>query len=108
MFARLFPARAATFAAAVVFVGVVPSPSGANGPPGPKVVVENTHDSGPGSLREAVMNAVDGETIEVPAGHYRLTSGELSTDLSLQIVGAGARQTIIDGTGTDRIIEDTS
>jgi hypothetical protein len=72
------------------------------------VVVKNTNDSGPGSLREAVTNAIDGETIEVPAGHYRLTSGELLTDLSLKIVGAGARNTIIDGTGISRIIEDTS
>lgn len=108
MLARLCPSRAATVAAAVVLIGAVCLPGGANSTPAPKVVVKNTHDSGPGSLREAVTNAVDGETIEVPAGHYRLTSGELSTDLSLHIVGAGARKTIIDGTRTSRIIEDTT
>jgi hypothetical protein len=59
-------------------------------------------------LRQAVISAVDGETIRVPAGHYRLTSGELSTALSLQIVGAGARKTIIDAMNTSRILEDTS
>lgn len=108
MLARFCPPRAATVAAAVVIAGVMGLPGGASGAPGQKVVVKNTHDSGPGSLREAVANAVEGEIVEVPAGHYRLTSGELSTGVSLQIVGAGARKTIIDGTGTSRIIEDTS
>ncbi len=108
MLARLRGSRAATVVAAVVLIGLVCLPDAANGTPAPTVAVKNAHDSGPGSLREAVTTAVDGATIEVPAGHYRLTSGELSTDLSLQIVGAGARKTIIDGTGTSRVLEDTS
>jgi hypothetical protein len=108
MLPRLRRGRAAVVVGAVALIGVVGLPGGANGAPALKVVVKNTHDSGPGSLREAVTNAVAGETIEVPTGHYRLTTGELSTDLSLQIVGAGARKTIIDGTGSSRILEDTS
>lgn len=108
MLARLCPSRAATVAAAVVMISVVALPAGASGTPAPKVVVKNTHDSGPGSLREAVTTAVNGETIKIPAGHYRLRSGELSTDVSLHIAGAGARKAIIDGTGLSRVIEDTS
>ena len=108
MLARLRLPGVATVVAAVVLIGLVCLPDGARGTPVPTVVVKNAHDSGPGSLREAVTNAVAGETIDVPAGHYRLTSGELSTDLSLQIVGAGARKTLIDGTNTSRILEDTS
>ena len=108
MLAGPCPWRAAMLAAAVVVTGLAWLPGGANSTPAPKVVVKNTHDSGPGSLRDAVTNAVDGETIKVPAGHYRLTSGELSTDLPLHISGAGARKTLIDGTGTSRVIEDTS
>lgn len=108
MLAGPCPWRAAMLTAAVVVIGLAWLPGGANSTPAPKVVVKNTHDSGPGSLRDAVTNALDGETIKVPAGHYRLTSGELSTDLPLHISGAGARKTLIDGTGTSRVIEDTS
>lgn len=108
MLARLRLPAAATVVAAIVFIGLVCLPGGASGTTVPKVLVKNSHDSGPGSLREAVTNAVDGETIDLPVGHYRLTSGELSTGLSLRIVGAGASKTLIDGTGTSRILEDTS
>jgi hypothetical protein len=69
------------------------------------VTVANTHDSGSGSLREAVDEAVDNERIRVPAGVYRLTGGQLATDKSLRITGAGARRTIIDGTNSSRILE---
>lgn len=101
---RLSAASAVVLA---TLTGVVCFAGGAAGAPVQKVVVKNTNNSGPGSLREAVMNAVDGETIMIPAGHYRLTSGELSTAVSLQLVGVGARQTLIDGTGTSRVLEDT-
>ena len=72
------------------------------------VVVANTHDAGSGSLRSAVDTATEGETIKVPKGVYRLTSGELSTDKSLKILGAGARKTILDGAASSRVIEDTA
>jgi hypothetical protein len=108
MLARLRTSSASAVVAAVVLIGVACLPTGASSAPAPKVVVKNTHDSGPGSLRNAVTKAVEGETIEVPAGHYRLRSGDLSADVSLKIAGAGARRTLIDGTGASRIIEDTS
>ena len=59
--------------------------------------VTNTHDSGPGSLRQAVIDAAPGETIHVPAGTYVLKSGHIEFGKSLNIVGAGATATTISG-----------
>ena len=70
------------------------------------------------SLREAVL-AVDagsgGDTISIPAGHYRLTipgpgedagaTGDLDLTKNVTIDGAGARQTVIDATGSDRVFD---
>ncbi|HKC23079.1 MAG TPA: choice-of-anchor Q domain-containing protein [Gaiellaceae bacterium] len=70
------------------------------------------------SLREAVL-AVDGGsgggTISIPAGHYRLTiagpgedvgaTGDLDLTNDVTIDGAGARQTVIDSTGSDRVFD---
>jgi hypothetical protein len=70
--------------------------------------VHNTHDSGPGSLRQAVEGAGDGTTIVIPAGTYGLASGELSSSASLTFRGAGARKTVIDGMGRDRIYENSN
>ena len=67
--------------------------------------VTNNHDSGPGSLRQAIANAGPGETILVPANTYLLTSGELLVQKSLTITGAGAGHTFIDGDGRDRVFE---
>ena len=38
------------------------------------IAVVNTNDSGPGSLRQALIEAPPGETIALPAGTYTLTS----------------------------------
>jgi CSLREA domain-containing protein len=70
------------------------------------------------SLREAVR-AVDagsgGDTIAIPAGRFRLTiagaaedagaTGDLDLTKSVTIQGAGARQTLIDGSGIDRVFD---
>jgi CSLREA domain-containing protein len=84
--------------------------------------VTRTDDPGPGacdsdcSLREAVLAAnggAGGDTITLPPGHYRLTraglnedaasTGDLDLTKSVTITGAGARSTVIDATGTDRV-----
>jgi CSLREA domain-containing protein len=70
------------------------------------------------SLREAVRAAnagSGGDTIELPAGRFRLTiagagedaaaTGDLDVTKSVTITGAGARQTLIDGSGIDRVFE---
>ena len=48
----------------------------------------NTNDSGPGSLRQAIVDAGPGEGIAVPAGTYTLTTGELTIAKSLTITGS--------------------
>jgi CSLREA domain-containing protein len=70
------------------------------------------------SLREAVraVNAGSGgDTISIPAGRFRLTiagagedaaaTGDLDLTKSVTITGAGARQTLIDGSGIDRVFD---
>jgi hypothetical protein len=69
------------------------------------LIVANTNDSGPGSLREAIKTATAGDTIEVPAGTYTLESGELRVEKSLTIAGAGAAGTIIQSGGHFRVFD---
>jgi hypothetical protein len=58
--------------------------------------VSNQNDSGAGSLRQAIIDASQGETIVVPAGTYTLTSeGLLIENKSLTIAGHGAGDTTI-------------
>jgi hypothetical protein len=68
-----------------------------------------TCDPGDCSIREALAaaQANPGEdTVNIPAGHYVLTNGELETDDSgntTNIVGHSARDTIIDANGQSRV-----
>jgi len=70
------------------------------------------------SLREAVLAAnarPGGDTIVFPAGHFRLgiagpgedaaATGDLDLTKSVTITGAGARATVIDGMGLDRVFD---
>lgn len=58
------------------------------------ITVINTNDSGNGSLRQAIANANDGDTIEFDSSlngqTITLTSGELPIDKSIVISGPGA------------------
>jgi hypothetical protein len=54
------------------------------------ITVTNTNDSGPGSLRQALADANDGDTINFAVtGTIGLTSGELAVDKSITISGPG-------------------
>jgi hypothetical protein len=67
--------------------------------------VENQNDSGQGSLREAILMANPGDTIEVPPGDYRLTSGQLRIDTDLLLRGTGgAGVTTIQSMGNFRVL----
>jgi hypothetical protein len=58
-------------------------------------------------LRAAVNDAANGDTINVPAGTYVLSNqfgGELLVDANMTIVGAGARQTIINANLGSRVM----
>jgi hypothetical protein len=46
-------------------------------PAGAEITVANQNNSGPGSLRQALIDAPPGETIVVPAGTYTLTGDRL-------------------------------
>ena len=62
------------------------------------ITVTNTNDSGPGSLRQALADANDGDTINFAVtGRIALTSGGLGIDKSLTISGPGVHQLSIDG-----------
>ncbi len=73
------------------------------------VVVNTTTDqslascSSSCSLRDAVATAAPGDTVQIPAGHYVLTLGQMLIQKSLTLTGAGARTTIIDGNASSGI-----
>ena len=54
------------------------------------LTVTTTADAGPGSLRDAIAAAASGDTIDVPAGTYVLTSGPLRIAAGVTVAGAGA------------------
>jgi hypothetical protein len=64
--------------------------------PAATITVTNTNDSGPGSLRQALADANDGDTINFDVslkGHtIALTSDELVIDKSITITGPGSDQ----------------
>jgi hypothetical protein len=72
------------------------------------IAVTNGNDSGPGSLRAAVAAATPGEMITVPASTVFLTSGQIVVSKSVTIIGAGARDTTISGTGQSRVFDITN
>jgi hypothetical protein len=69
------------------------------------IKVQNTHDHGAGSLRKAIEKADPGDRVQVPGGHYALTTGVLAFDKDLKIAGAGARNTVLDANGDSRLLE---
>ena len=69
------------------------------------ITVANTNDSGPGSLRQAILTAAPGETIVVPAGLYTLSTEQLTIEKSLTIIGAGSAETILSAGGGSRVLK---
>jgi predicted outer membrane repeat protein len=71
------------------------------------IIVTNTDDSGPGSLRDALASANDGDTILATgiSGTILLTSGELQITTAVAINGPGAGSLTIDGNGTFRVFD---
>jgi len=68
------------------------------------ITVTNTHDSGPGSLRQALADANAGDTITFAVtGTIALTSGELLIDKSINISGPGADSLAVDGNSKSRV-----
>jgi hypothetical protein len=74
------------------------------------IVVTNTNDSGPGSLRGALAAANDGDTIDVTrvtsaSRTISLTSGELQINHNVTINGPGAGKLAVSGNTTFRVFE---
>jgi hypothetical protein len=62
------------------------------------ITVTNTNDNGPGSLRQALTTANDGDTINLAVtGTITLTSGGLPINKNITISGPGADHLSIDG-----------
>src|SRR4030095_8595719 len=95
-------------------VGAVASPRAnqgsmrlSNALPATIIVVTNTNDNGPGSLRDALAVANDGDTIDATgvSGTILLTSGELQITHNVTINGPGAGSLAVDGNHTFRVFE---
>ena len=71
------------------------------------IVVTNTSDSGPGSLRQALAIANDGDTIDAAgvSGVITLTSGQLLVEKRVTINGAGADVLAVDGNATSSVFQ---
>ena len=69
------------------------------------IIVSNTNDNGPGSLRQALAIANDGDTIDAMgiSGVITLITGELLVDKSVTINGAGAGVLAVDGNAASRV-----
>jgi hypothetical protein len=96
-------------AAAVAALLLAPAGATAQEPPPRTIDVNSSSDAGTGgctasecTLREAVNAARPIDTVRVPAGLYVLTQGDLFLGAD-DIIGAGARSTVIDGNGQRRV-----
>ena len=73
------------------------------------LVVANTNDSGPGSLRQAVADAPSGSTIlfanSLKGETITLTSGVLSINQNLNIDGPGAAKLAVSGGGASQVFD---
>jgi hypothetical protein len=75
-----------------------PTPSGTPSPTPIVITVTNTKDSGPGSLRQALADANDGDTISFAvSGTIGLINGELLVNKSITISGPGADSLAVNG-----------
>jgi hypothetical protein len=72
------------------------------------ITVTNTNDSGPGSLRQALADANNGDTINFAVtGTIGLTTGELLVDKAITISGPGAENLAVNGNAKDRVFHVT-
>jgi hypothetical protein len=68
------------------------------------ITVTNTNDSGAGSLRQALADANDGDTITFAvSGTIGLTSGELLVDKSITMSGPGVDNLAVDSNAKSRV-----
>lgn len=83
------------------------SSSAAPARPAAVITVANCDDSGAGSLRQAMVDAVDGDTIDLTGlecGTILLTSGSLVSHGGLELLGPGRDQLTIDGNANGLVL----
>jgi len=107
--ARLF-IRSNTYRAAVVallFAGA--TLLGTSAASADTITVINTNDSGPGSLRQALVDANNGDMINFDSSlngqRITLISGELIVDKDVTISGPGAKNLAVDGNAQSRVFD---
>ena len=92
--------RARNFAIGVMLLCAVAIPANAD-----TITVTNTNDSGPGSFRQALADANDGDTIDFAVtGVIGVTSGLLMVNNSIIISGPGADNLALDGNAKSGIL----
>ena len=71
------------------------------------ITVINTNDGGHGSLRQAIADANDGDTIDARDifGSIELSSGKLLVNKSVTINGPGAERLSVENAGPSRVFE---
>jgi hypothetical protein len=79
---------------------------GAGAAGGETLQVDNPAESGPGTLGDAILNSDPGDTIEIAAGEYPLTNGEILKANDLHLIGAGEDRTTIIPTGGGEALND--
>ena len=71
------------------------------------ITVINTNDTGPGSLRQALVMARNGDTINFDSSlnehKIKLTSGQLNVNKDIKISGPGANHLAVDGNAQSRV-----
>jgi len=74
------------------------------------LIVTSTADSGPGTLRQALASASDGDTIDATgvSGTILLTSGELLVSNSVSILGPGPNVLAVDGNAASSVFDISS
>jgi hypothetical protein len=100
---RLSISRAAVLA--LFFAGT--TLLGTSAAPANTITVVNTNDTGPGSLRQALVAANDGDTIKFDSSLKRkkitLTSGQLNVDKNVTVSGLGSNNLAVNGNGQSRV-----
>ena len=84
-----------------------PTPTPTASPTPTTVFVTNTNDNGPGSLRDALGIANDGDTIDATgvSGTILLINGELQITHNVTINGPGAGNLAVNGNASSRVFE---
>ena len=91
-------------AACAIPFALAPQTTAKGNRPATTITVTNGNDSGPGSLRQALADVNDGDTINFAVtGTIGLTSGELLVTKSITISGPGAESLAVNGNAKSRV-----